>query len=549
MARQSENSFSVGRNCNMNTQKPQYEYSSSQSSLVFRKEVAMEKKLCVHTLFVALAILTCFGVNEVLAQAPRYVNVPSGIGTLNNVIAGDSTARRQNPNTWYVLERDGYYLVSTPIQNIGFHLQIMAAEGTGRKPIVRPNTVGGVDVSRCFEPFSSLTLKGLYVSAMSAGGTLIQNNVRTKVDSVRLTFTDCHFDRDQTAVVRFDTRWCKVYFRRNYFTNLGLAWDGNGRGIDDRGNDVDTIVVEDNVYYNLTGRFMRDGGGRINWLTINHNTFINLWDRVGIGEAAKAYITNNLFWNHGFRGHDTVGRYFFETKPLLVGGPQVLDIHHNNFYLHSAMISAYPTTPVGPVRPIPNFDSVAQSFIDRNGFGPTNTTQSVTFTNGPLNEIGYMLDQWSSTPPTSWREFYMGPDSGRGTWGVDQVPFNLRYSTNNPLYTMGTNGTPMGAMFVFGLTLGVDNNNEVPRGYSLSQNYPNPFNPSTTIEFSIPQREFVTLRLYNMLGQNVQTLIAQTLEEGTHHAALTGSQLASGVYFYRFRAGNFSETKKLTILK
>ena len=143
----------------------------------------------------------------------------------------------------------------------------------------------------------------------------------------------------------------------------------------------------------------------------------------------------------------------------------------------------------------------------------------------------------------------MGPDSRGATGGHDQVPFNLRYSTNNPLYTMGTNGTPMGAMFVFGLTLGVDNNNEVPRGYSLSQNYPNPFNPSTTIEFSIPQREFVTLRLYNMLGQNVQTLIAQTLEEGTHHAALTGAQLASGVYFYRFQAGNFSESKKLTILK
>jgi hypothetical protein len=509
----------------------------------------MEKKLCVRLTRLALLLACCFGVGSVLAQAPRFVPVPSGIGTLNNVIVADSTARRLNPNTWYVLERDGYYLVSTPIQNIGFHLQIMAAEGTGRKPIVRPNTVGGVDVARCFEPFSALTLKGLYVSAISAGGTLVQNNVRTKVDSVRLTFTDCHFDRDQTAVIRFDTRWCKVYFRRNYFTNLGLAWDGNGRGIDDRGNDVDTILVEDNVYYNLTGRILRDGGGRINWVKYDHNTFVNLWDRFGIGEAAKAYITNNLFWNHGFRGHDTLGRSFIETKPLLVGGPQVLDIHHNNFFLHPAMIAAYPTTLRGPVLPIPNFDSLAQAFINNNGYGPTNTTLTSAFTTGPLNEIGYMQDQWSATPPASWREFYMGPDSGRGTWGVDQMPFNLRYSTSSPLYTMGTNNTPLGAMFVFGLPLGVGDNDEVPSGYSLGQNYPNPFNPSTTIEFAIPKREFVSLKLYDMLGRELQALVAQNLEEGTHYTTFNSSHLASGIYFYRFQAGSFSETKKLALVK
>ena len=85
--------------------------------------------------------------------------------------------------------------------------------------------------------------------------------------------------------------------------------------------------------------------------------------------------------------------------------------------------------------------------------------------------------------------------------------------------------------------------------YSLSQNYPNPFNPSTVINFSIPQNEFVTIDIYNALGEKVYSLVNEQIEAGVHSVEFVNENLSSGIYFYKMVAGNFSETKKLILLK
>ncbi|MCL4549624.1 MAG: T9SS type A sorting domain-containing protein [Bacteroidetes bacterium] len=89
----------------------------------------------------------------------------------------------------------------------------------------------------------------------------------------------------------------------------------------------------------------------------------------------------------------------------------------------------------------------------------------------------------------------------------------------------------------------------VPGEYSLTQNYPNPFNPTTTIRFSIPQREHVTLQVFDMLGRKVATLVDGDLGSGEHTVVFDAKGLASGVCFYRVHAGNFIETKKLILLR
>lgn len=95
----------------------------------------------------------------------------------------------------------------------------------------------------------------------------------------------------------------------------------------------------------------------------------------------------------------------------------------------------------------------------------------------------------------------------------------------------------------------VDQTSGVPEVYTLKQNYPNPFNPSTTIEFAIPKNEFVTLKVFDLLGREVQSLVAENLTAGSYKATVNGERLASGVYIYQLRAGNFVESKKLTLLK
>jgi hypothetical protein len=92
-------------------------------------------------------------------------------------------------------------------------------------------------------------------------------------------------------------------------------------------------------------------------------------------------------------------------------------------------------------------------------------------------------------------------------------------------------------------------NNQAPDKFSLSQNYPNPFNPVTEIEYSIPQSGYVILKVYNLLGQEVATLVNREQKTGNYIVNFNASNLASGIYMYRIESGNFSLTKKMIVLK
>jgi len=89
----------------------------------------------------------------------------------------------------------------------------------------------------------------------------------------------------------------------------------------------------------------------------------------------------------------------------------------------------------------------------------------------------------------------------------------------------------------------------VPDNYGLSQNYPNPFNPTTVISYQLAKNGFVTLRVYDMLGREVATLVNAWKNSGKYNISFNGQNLASGVYFYRLHAGTYNQTKKLTLLK
>ncbi len=97
--------------------------------------------------------------------------------------------------------------------------------------------------------------------------------------------------------------------------------------------------------------------------------------------------------------------------------------------------------------------------------------------------------------------------------------------------------------------LGDFSNKKKPEYYQLSQNYPNPFNPTTIIRYSIPEGNFVTIKLYDVLGNELKTLVKGYKPAGQYEIRIDGSELPSGVYFYRLEAGSFSETKKMILLR
>lgn len=98
-------------------------------------------------------------------------------------------------------------------------------------------------------------------------------------------------------------------------------------------------------------------------------------------------------------------------------------------------------------------------------------------------------------------------------------------------------------------TIGIQQISSVVKDFSLEQNYPNPFNPVTKINFSIPNNEYVSLRVYDMLGREVSVLVNGQLTAGEYQADFNAAGLSSGMYYYSLRAGEYVDTKKMVLVK
>jgi hypothetical protein len=181
----------------------------------------------------------------------------------------------------------------------------------------------------------------------------------------------------------------------------------------------------------------------------------------------------------------------------------------------------------------------------------------------------FLIGRWATGANVSWA--YDPASDYHQSWPMNE---DLSYS-NNTLMTAAMGKLPLGDLYHWWpakytswvaqeasehatilnwLTTGVITSvkaqpTAIPGKFDLSQNYPNPFNPTTTINYSIAQTGNVSLKVYNLLGQEVATLYSGVQQIGNHSAVFDGSRFASGVYFYRLEAGNNTITKKLVLMK
>ena len=128
---------------------------------------------------------------------------------------------------------------------------------------------------------------------------------------------------------------------------------------------------------------------------------------------------------------------------------------------------------------------------------------------------------------------------GIGLKDSSYFTFNFPAKVKNNIFPFLTNEN-----FMTGIT-----GTELPISYSLSQNYPNPFNPTTLINYSLPKSGFAQLKVYDMLGREVATLVNKEQSTGNYKIELNASHLTSGIYFYRLQSGSFTETKKFILLR
>jgi len=113
----------------------------------------------------------------------------------------------------------------------------------------------------------------------------------------------------------------------------------------------------------------------------------------------------------------------------------------------------------------------------------------------------------------------------------------------------GTRGSGVWRRQLSEITGVVEHKNELPTQFCLPQNYPNPFNPTTAISYQLPAVSYVTLKVYDLLGREVATLVNEVKQAGSYSANWDASRLSSGVYFYQLEAGQFRETKRMILMK
>jgi photosystem II stability/assembly factor-like uncharacterized protein len=160
---------------------------------------------------------------------------------------------------------------------------------------------------------------------------------------------------------------------------------------------------------------------------------------------------------------------------------------------------------------------------------------------GPIS--GHMpgLLLYTSNGGSSWTTQSFPMDNEDNVWSI------FFWDANNGWFT--SDGGKIGHTTNSGSTGVEEGNKSIPSGNSLSQNYPNPFNPSTNISFKLTKLSFVSLKIFDLLGREVATIVSEQLSTGNHVRQWNAMNMPSGVYFYRLQSDSFTETKKLILLK
>jgi len=162
---------------------------------------------------------------------------------------------------------------------------------------------------------------------------------------------------------------------------------------------------------------------------------------------------------------------------------------------------------------------------------------------GSITDYDYATVKYNSSGQQQWIQRY----DYSGEFG--DIAKSIIVDTYGSLYITGTSDRDIQTLKYSQLTGLITNPTETPSDFSLSQNYPNPFNPKTIINYQLSMFNFVSIKVYDVLGNEVASLVNGKQNAGYYSVEFDGSGFASGVYFYKLEAGEFSETKRMVILK
>jgi subtilisin family serine protease len=210
------------------------------------------------------------------------------------------------------------------------------------------------------------------------------------------------------------------------------------------------------------------------------------------------------------------------NRPIIGEGPLKCEIYTSN--------AGEPGAKLGNtvLHPLQLMSAGTMNYVQLSGSGVSVTSGTDYFVVMSQTNATDTLIIRGDTSTAATRSLYNGGSS----WGAAGTNYRVR-----PIVSYGSGVTDVAI------------GEGIPQTYALEQNFPNPFNPSTTIRFSIPVRQHVTLRIFNLLGQEIATLVDDAVAAGDHAVQWKPERIASGTYFYRLEAGSYRDSKKVVYLK
>jgi hypothetical protein len=523
-----------------------------------------------------------------------YTDMGDELNSLRQIIFLDSV--NVPDGRVYMLKANGYYpLVNNPTTRrntviVGEDNTILVnnENADSAPPLIcganwgDGSNTGGINFNH------DLTVKNCNIIPASAQQDLGWSFFGGGVSNTTLTVQNCLFERTRWVFMNTGAPDLSWVIKDCYFVNMnGQPCRRNG-GVLDVFAPQKSLKVENNTHIMAEGLVYKFRNHMFDEIVFNHNTFINMSNIVflDLGSQHNMTVTNNMFINchvqpYGPVNKDT-GEEDIDQIPMglinvypdsTIEADDIerhFTIQNNLVYWDSRLDDIASTLTTNQVNgcdwtsQMIKMNARTQAYFDNDTEYPYMVQEGwieavPTFTNSEdllTTQVDVLKAFSAATCDTSstdvmadWRKVNIGSDYY--VYSDWPIPVDLSYSDAS-LLTAGTDGLPLGDLNWFP-DLKPDAIKSAPAKaskFALNQNYPNPFNPTTTISYSIPKSGNVTLKVFNMLGHEVATLVDDYNNANQNYRVeFDGNALSSGVYFYTMTFDNQTVSKKMVLVK
>ena len=553
----------------------------------------MKKNEILFFLFFSLPIF-------VFAQAPDTVIVPTTINeeprdALAYFILGDTTAsgQRNNPNRVYKLQRGQiYYLTGARAYNFNLTL-IGDGNESLRPPVIAPMFLQDGSVPDITMSVNGNTyVRNIYFTAFTptqqrnaaSGCRALALGTTAASARGRLVVEKCIFEGFRSGAVSLRPPNSTIIMKDNIVRNFArdrIEFAASFLFVG-ASTPIDTIIMTNNTYFNGNNYFLCTNRNPNNYVRVEHNTvYINNVNPFFSFHLCNADIKNNLFiatasWAEKLseriaENYDSQGQKLsvisLEHLPSNYGitdDQRRVVLKNNAYWWPDRIKNLWATHSDSIFAPVWINDRTDSIFTNKTRYprmvkennldlNPGFTDNSVVTLLDSLYEHLYML---RIDPGRSVGKLFLYKWEFPCPW---PLPEKFTY-TNTTLLAGGDDGLPVGDLNWYPdkkkeweqkyETIGIDDGKiAIPTEFKLEQNYPNPFNPNTMISFHVPKKANVSLKIYDILGREVSTLVNQVMEVGEHKVNFNANNLTTGVYFYLMKCDNFVSVKKMMLLK